>query len=78
MSHKKSQLQIMLYQTFVASGAIAVVLGLLLIWGYEPEKRTGLLLVRILATCLVIAVASAFAMSATRLVEGRPPEDDAG
>ena len=70
----KSKLQALLYPVFLVSCVLAAVLGLLLIWGVPPST----LLLRILGTCVVVAVASAFTMSATRLVAGRPPEDDAG
>ena len=74
MNSGRSKLQALLYPVFLVSCTIAAVLGLLLIWGISPS----IVLVRILGTCVVIAVASAFTMSATRLVAGRPPEDDAG
>lgn len=76
MANQRSGLQLVLYRVFVVSGTIATVLGLLLIWGFEPEPHIGIVLARVLGTCVVLAVASAFAMSATRLVDGRPPEDD--
>jgi hypothetical protein len=62
---------------FIITGSIAVVLGLLLIWGFRPDPG-GLDIARILATCIVLAVASALAMSATRLVQGRPSGEDDG
>ena len=70
------KLQPALYRVFIVTGTIATVLGLLLIWGFAPEPPAGVVLARVLGTCVVLAVASAFAMSATRLVNGRPPEDD--
>ena len=70
-------LQRVLYRVFTVTGTIATVLGLLLIWGVVDVPSGGVILVaRVLGTCVVLAVASAFAMSATRLVSGRPPEDD--
>lgn len=77
MSHRRSKLQVVLYRTFFVTGTIAVLLGLHLIWSFAPEPATTRFLMRVLGTCVVLAVASAFALSATRLVDGRPPEDDA-
>lgn len=76
MSSNRSRLQVAFYRVFIVTGSIAVLLGLLLIWGYEPEPGTAKFLARVLGTCVVLALASAFAMSATRLVAGRAPEDD--
>ena len=76
MTSKTSGLQRVLYRVFLVTGTIATVLGLLLIWGFVPEPPAAVVLARVLGTCVVLAVASAFAMSATRLVDGRPPEDD--
>jgi len=61
---------------FIITGAIAVVIGLLLIWGFRPDP--GGVIVQVLGTCIILAVASALAMSATRLVQGRPSEEDDG
>ena len=74
MNAGRSRLQTVLYPVFLVSCLTAALLGLLLIWGIVPSP----LLLRIVWTCVVVAVASAFTMSATRLVAGRPPEDDAG
>ena len=76
MSNKKSRLQLALYWVFIVTGSIAVLLGLLLIWGFMPGPGSSVFLARVLGTCSVLALASAFAMSATRLVSGRAPEDD--
>lgn len=76
MSSARSRLQSVLYRVFLVTCTIATTIGLLLIWGLEPDQRTGLLLLRVLGTCVVLAIASAFTMSATRLVAGQPPEND--
>jgi hypothetical protein len=67
-----------LYRVFLVTCTLATAIGLLLIWGLSPDHQTGPLLLRVLGTCVVLAVASAFTMSATRLVAGRAPEDDDG
>ena len=74
MGPKSSKLQAVLYRVFLVSCTTASALGLLMIWGVEPAE----FLLRVLGTCVVVAVATAFTMSATRLVAGRPPEDDDG
>jgi hypothetical protein len=74
MTRNGSGLQSVLYRVFLVTGATATVLGLLLIWDVLPG---GILPARVLGTCLVLALASAFALSATRLVSSRPPEDGA-
>lgn len=63
-----------LYAMFLTTCLSATALGLSLIWGLEPSMP----LLRVLGTCVVLAVASAFTMSATRLVSGRAPEDRDG
>ncbi len=78
MIHKTSKLQGVLYRVFLATCTIATILGLLAIWGFVPMGEEGVLLARLTGTCIVVAVASALTMSATRLVAGRPPEDDIG
>ena len=74
MSRQRSTLQLVLYPVFLVSCATASALGLVMIWGGEPS----ILVFRLLGTSIVVAVASAFTMSATRLVAGRAPEDDDG
>ena len=69
--NQQAKLQVVLYSIFLVTCVAATVLGLLFIWGVDPSK----LLLRVLGTCVVLAVASAFTMSATRLVSGGPPED---
>lgn len=76
MSNKMSRVQGALYRVFLITGSIAVILALLMIWGFAPGGESGELLFRVLFTSVVLAVASAFAMSATRLVAGRCPEED--
>ncbi|HEX5050909.1 MAG TPA: hypothetical protein VFZ65_03975 [Planctomycetota bacterium] len=74
-----STVQRILYRVFLVSGGIATLIGLAMIWGLEPEHRdSGMLLVRVLGTCVVVALASGLTLSATRVVEGPPPEDDRG
>lgn len=74
MNGKNSNLQSVLYPVFLVTCTTAAVLGLLVIWGVKPSA----LLVRILGTCVVVAVAAALTLSATGLVAGRPPEDSKG
>ena len=74
MSSARSKLQSVLYPVFLVSCVTGSVLGLLLIWCIEGNLFLG----RIVATCAVLTVATAFTMSATRLVTGPPPEDDRG
>ena len=74
MSRDKSKLQISLYRLFLVCCTLGSVLGLLLIWGVELSTFW----LRVLGTSAVVALASAFTMSATRLVSGRPAEDDGG
>ena len=74
MSRKKPKLQVVLYPVFLVTCGIASALGLLLIWGVEPSR----FFMRLLGTCVLVAVATAFTMSATRLVAANPPEDDDG
>jgi acyl transferase domain-containing protein len=71
MSRPTSRLQRVLYPVFLVTCTSAAAIGLLAIWGVEPSRLMG----RLLGTCVVLAVASAFTMSATRLVAGRAPED---
>lgn len=70
MKHR-ARMQRVLYATFLVTGSIATILGLLMIWGLDAST----LVVRVLASCVVIAAASAFTMSATRLVSDGLPED---
>lgn len=76
MTKTRSKLQAILYRVFLVSCTLATAIGLLLIWGFELRGFTGDVLLRVLGTCAVVAVASAFTMSATRLVAGPAPEDD--
>jgi hypothetical protein len=78
MTNHAPKLQAILYRVFLVTCLTATAIGLLMIWGIAPSPDAGMLLLRVLGTCVVLAVASAFTMSATRLVAGRPPEDDAG
>ncbi len=75
MNNPCCKLQQILYLVFLLTGGTATLLGLLLIWGLTPNGPDPWL-ARVLGTCIVLAVASALTMSATRLVTGRPPEDD--
>jgi len=74
MSRRKPRLQVVLYPVFLVSCGMASTLGLMMIWGVEPSG----FFMRLLGTCVVVAVAAAFTMSATRLVSANPPEDDDG
>jgi len=74
MGRSKMKLQAVLYPVFLVTCTTAAGIGLLTIWGVEPT----MFVMRLLGSCIVIAVAAAFTMSATRLVTGRAPEDDAG
>ncbi|MFY9343905.1 MAG: hypothetical protein WAT39_15550 [Planctomycetota bacterium] len=78
MNRTTPPLQAFLYRVLVVACAVATVLGLLLIWGLEPERELGRELMRVLGTCVVLAVGSAITLSATRLVSGKAPEDDRG
>ena len=74
MRHVRSKFQALLYCVFLVSCVGAFALGLLKIWGSESSIFLG----RVFLTCVLVAVVSAFTMSATRLVAGRPPEDGHG
>ena len=74
MSRERPTLQVVLYPVFLVSCVTAVALGLLMIWGMQ----LSVFLFRFVGTCALLAVATAFTMSATRLVSGRVPEDDRG
>lgn len=74
MHRRRSKLQLVLYPVFMVSCATAAAIGLVIIWGGQP----GTFVLRVLGTSIVVALATAFTMSATRLVAGRAPEDDAG
>ena len=69
-------MQHVLYSVFLASCFLATLLGLLLVWGLVGAPDAFYF--RLLATCIIFAVATAFTMSATRLVQGRASEDDRG
>lgn len=74
MGPNTPKLQVVLYRVFVVTCTTASALGLLVIWGVALTE----FLVRLLGTCVVVAVACAFTLSTKRLVAGRPPEDDVG
>ena len=78
MSRDSSKFQTVVYRVFLVTCAMATALGLLVIWGVEPGRETGVLLMRLLGTCVVIAVAAALTISTARLATGRGPKDDAG
>lgn len=80
MSRSNARLQTVLYRVFLVTCTLATVIALLLIWAFDPEHGTWLWLLsmRLLGTCVVLAVASALTLSATRIVVGRAPEDDGG
>ena len=50
---------------FMVNMIAAVVMGLMLIWGFEPTILFG----RILGTCTVLAFAAAFSLGATRFMK---------
>ena len=68
-------MQRVLYGLFLASCIPATVMMLLVVWAAVDPGRSYY---QCLGTCAVVMVASAFTMSATRLVRGRAPEDDRG
>ena len=76
MSGDRRRFQAVVYRVFLVSCAMATVLGLLVIWGVTVEGAAGVFLVRLLGTCVVLALAAALTMSTTRLAAGRKPEDD--
>jgi Tfp pilus assembly protein PilN len=76
VSSDRSKFQLVVYLIFLVSCAMASVLGLLVIWGVEPRNDTGVLLMRLLGTCVLLAIASALTISTTRLATGRGPKDD--
>jgi hypothetical protein len=67
------ELQKTLYAVFLVACLGASTLGIMMVWGFEPTR----FMVQILATLAIVAMATAFTMSANRLVAGPPPEDDA-
>ena len=71
LDNKSSKLLVVLYRLFVVTGAIGVGLALVVIWGLAEDPRTVIFLSRVMGTCLVLAVTSAFAMSASQLVGSR-------
>ena len=78
MSRSKARLQAVLYRVFLVTCTLATAIALLLIWWLDPDREAWVQLLRVLGTCVVLAVASALTLSATRLVAGRAPEDDGG
>ena len=72
MSRDRRRVQSALYVTFLVSLGMALLLGLPAIWGVDPGK-TGW---RLISSCALIAMSSALALSATRIVLGQLPEDD--
>ena len=80
MSRSKARLQAVLYRVFLVTCTLATVIALLLIWAIDPDHGTWLwrLSIRLLGTCVVLAVASALTLSATRIVACRAPEEDGG
>ncbi len=78
MNRTTPPLQAFLYRVLIVTVAGATAMGLLLVWGFEPEGKLGNVLMRVAGTCVVLAVASAITLSATRLVSGKAPEDDRG
>lgn len=74
MNGRCAKLQAVLYPVFLVACGITALLALLFVW--EVVKPSELLL-KVGMTAAVLTVATAFTMSATRLVSGPPPEDDA-
>ena len=78
MSSDKRGFQTVVYRIFLISCVMATALGLLAIWGVVVDGSSGVFLMRLLGTCVVLAVASALTISTTRLATGRRPEDGDG
>lgn len=75
---RATRLQTALYRVFLVTCTTATVLGLTALWGLTPGGEFSNLMYRSLVSCVIVAIASALTMSATRLVTGRSPEDDRG
>jgi hypothetical protein len=78
MTGDRSRFQTVVYRVFLITCAMATGLGLLVIWGMVSERETGVFLMRLLGTCVLLAVASALTISTARLASGRGSKDDDG
>ena len=75
MSDDRGNFQKVVYRVFLVSCAMATVLGVVVIWGGVSERDSGVFLMRVFGTCVLVAVASALTVSTTRLAVGRRTED---
>ena len=78
MNGDRATFQNVVYRVVLVSCAMATVVGLLVIWGGLSERGPDVLLWRLFATSVLIAIASALTVSTTRLANGRRPEDGDG